>query len=346
MYSTCISCYRDLGTNDVVSSMPVGRMLAFDSARGRLWIVCRWCRRWNLVPLEERWEAIDDAGRCFRDARRRTSTGQISLAISKDGTSLIHVGRADLPEFAAWRYGRQLVGRWHRAWRTVDVELASIAGGSAAASAATAVAAGLGLGPISAAAALLGVPTSAIVWSYLSQSRRERPMCWVLSASGHAVPVTVMGGSTAEVIASPDSGDGWAITLIDFDGRRHYAGLEAWRVLAAALAHHNRFGAPATLVETAVARIEAAGEPELFMQHHAAAAHGSIAVLPRSVRLALEIGLHEVSERRVQDGHMAELETEWQHAEEIANIADDLLISPEIHARLRQLGRSAHRIVP
>ena len=34
---------------------PVGRRLAFDPAKGRLWVVCRSCERWNLTPLEERW---------------------------------------------------------------------------------------------------------------------------------------------------------------------------------------------------------------------------------------------------------------------------------------------------
>lgn len=36
----------------------MGRRLAFDGAKGRLWVVCRKCKRWNLTPLEERWEAI------------------------------------------------------------------------------------------------------------------------------------------------------------------------------------------------------------------------------------------------------------------------------------------------
>ena len=60
MYSTCIFCNQSLGTNVALESFSVGRRVAFDAARGRLWVVCRKCERWNLTPLEERWEAVDE----------------------------------------------------------------------------------------------------------------------------------------------------------------------------------------------------------------------------------------------------------------------------------------------
>ena len=59
MYTTCMFCKKPLETNEVVETFPVGRRLAFDSAKGRLWVVCRRCERWNLTPLEERWEAVE-----------------------------------------------------------------------------------------------------------------------------------------------------------------------------------------------------------------------------------------------------------------------------------------------
>ncbi len=71
MYRHCTFCAADLGTNEVVETFPVGRRLAFDAAKGRLWVVCQRCERWNLTPLEERWEAVEDAERIFRDARLR-----------------------------------------------------------------------------------------------------------------------------------------------------------------------------------------------------------------------------------------------------------------------------------
>jgi hypothetical protein len=47
-------CNRALGENQVVEHFPVGRRLAFDAEKGRLWVVCRRCERWNLSPIEER----------------------------------------------------------------------------------------------------------------------------------------------------------------------------------------------------------------------------------------------------------------------------------------------------
>ena len=58
MYKTCMFCNRPLGANQVLEHFPVGRRLAFDAERGRLWVVCRKCERWNLSPIEERWEAV------------------------------------------------------------------------------------------------------------------------------------------------------------------------------------------------------------------------------------------------------------------------------------------------
>ena len=60
MYAACLFCTRPLGANAVLDAFPVGRRLAFDAARGRLWVVCPHCHRWNLTPLEERWEAIEE----------------------------------------------------------------------------------------------------------------------------------------------------------------------------------------------------------------------------------------------------------------------------------------------
>jgi len=63
MYTTCMFCKKPLGSNEVLETFPVGRRLAFDAAKGRLWAVCMKCQRWNLTPLEERWEAVEDCER-------------------------------------------------------------------------------------------------------------------------------------------------------------------------------------------------------------------------------------------------------------------------------------------
>src|SRR5947208_12543390 len=115
MYAHCVFCHSSLGTNTVIETFPVGRRLAFDAAKGRLWAVCRKCERWNLTPLEERWEAVEDCERRFRAARKRVSTENIGLARLDEGLELVRIGQPLRPEFAAWRYGDQFGRRRRRA---------------------------------------------------------------------------------------------------------------------------------------------------------------------------------------------------------------------------------------
>ena len=121
MYSTCLFCHGALGANVAVDTFPVGRRLAFDAAKGRLWVVCPRCAQWNLTPLEERWEAVEQCEHLFARARMRASTAQIGIARMPGGLDLIRIGRPLRPEFVAWRYGRALQRR-----RTL-----SVAGGAA-----------------------------------------------------------------------------------------------------------------------------------------------------------------------------------------------------------------------
>ena len=105
MYTACLFCNSHLGTNDVLPTFPVGHRLAFDVDKGRLWVVCRACGRWNLTPLEERWEAIEECERLFAATPLRASTEHIGLAKLPEGLELVRIGRPGRPEFAAWRYG-------------------------------------------------------------------------------------------------------------------------------------------------------------------------------------------------------------------------------------------------
>ena len=54
--------------------------------------------------------------------------------------------------------------------------------------------------------------------------------------------------------------------------------------------------------------------------------HVAIAKLEPWERLALEMALHEESERRALEGELATLEAAWRDAEEIAAISDNLLL--------------------
>jgi hypothetical protein len=98
-----------------------------DAVKGRLWVVCKQCERWNLTPLDERWEAIEQAERQFSAAKQRVSTENIGLTRLNDGTELVRIGEPLRPEYAAWRYGDQFGRRrqLERAWRDAE-EIAAI----------------------------------------------------------------------------------------------------------------------------------------------------------------------------------------------------------------------------
>src|SRR5687767_8972383 len=116
MYTACMFCQSPLGTNDHIEHFPIGRRLAFDSAKGRLWVVCRLCGQWNLAPLEERWEAVEECEREYRAVRARVSTAEIGLARLAYGLDLVRIGAPLRPEFAAWRFGDQFGGRRRRSF--------------------------------------------------------------------------------------------------------------------------------------------------------------------------------------------------------------------------------------
>ena len=111
MYSACLFCHADLGHNDSIESLDIGRRIAFDPQKGRLWVVCLACGRWNLTPFEERWEAVEDCERLFQGTRLRVATDNIGLAQPRWGFELVRIGAALLPEIAAWRYGSKLLSR-------------------------------------------------------------------------------------------------------------------------------------------------------------------------------------------------------------------------------------------
>jgi hypothetical protein len=62
-------------------------------------------------------------------------------------------------------------------------------------------------------------------------------------------------------------------------------------------------------------------------------------LLPAPVRLALEMVLHDEDEQRAMQGELAALEQRWKDAEQIASIADALLLPPDTESRFDALKR-------
>lgn len=85
-----------------------GHRLAYDPSKGRLWTVCPACGRWNITPLEDRWETLEACEEATaRGGREILRTRHLSLVRVEDG-ELIRVVDPPRPEFVDWRYGPAL----------------------------------------------------------------------------------------------------------------------------------------------------------------------------------------------------------------------------------------------
>ncbi|HEU4786256.1 MAG TPA: hypothetical protein VFS57_02575, partial [Gemmatimonadaceae bacterium] len=264
MYATCLFCHRDLGRNETFETFPIGRRLAFDTAKGRLWVVCSHCERWNLSPLEERWEAIEHAERLYRDTRRRVATDNIGLAKLRDGTTLVRIGEPLRPEFAAWRYGDQFGRRRRR-----QLLMAG---------------AGLGaLGAIIAGGAVVGVGIGGFGWLIsragigIVRGNPETVVARIKAPNGETL--RVRRRHLLETSIEPGTDGPLAVNLRYAGGSSRFEGEQAMHVASRIVPAANRFGGSKATVAQAVDAIEHAGSPEGFLDTLAQA--GRISTLTR-----------------------------------------------------------------
>lgn len=356
MYSTCLFCNEDLGRNEVIENFPVGRRLAFDASKGRLWVVCRHCERWNLTPLEERWEAIEECERQFSDTRLRVSTDNIGLARLREGLELVRIGSALRPEMAAWRYGDQFGRRRRKHLIYTGVGISAVAGLFV-------------MGPMMGWIAGGGWGSWQIVTQGYSfyQAKRVRVR---IRVPGDEKPL-VIRKRELEKAALVRVDDRWGLKLAIQGGKQgldrsaisfrmknesHDITLQGDDALTAAgklMPAVNEEGANQKDVQSAVKIITEVSDPsQLFDRYSGVEGRSArpkihprvnaglghlIGALPREVRLALEMAAHEEQERRALEGELAILEAAWREAEEVAKIADNLFTPAETDARLEEL---------
>lgn len=335
MYATCLFCQRNLGANDRIEHFQTGRKFAFDGAKGRLWVICPACGQWNLTPLEERWEAIEECEKLFRTTPRRASTSEIVLATVPESIDLVRVGRPLRPEFAAWRYGERLIARRRKAaWVGAGLTAAGGVGATGFAAAMAGMGGAMAMVPLFLAMAALkmSVATSPIPMLVGKQNWRR-----VLHTVGIDVSVlqTMMSGTQIE-LARASNAEGWRLRLsltrseIDIEGSR------AYHVLGLLLPKLSVWGASRTQVDQAVSLLDDAVDPARHIARtvdricRAGYAMSDIATIPLDMRLSLEMASQEEAERRALEGELAELEASWRRAEEVAAIADDLLLPKSV----------------
>ena len=329
MYTTCMFCRKPLGTNEVIESFPVGRRLAFDAARGRLWVVCRKCERWNLTPLEERWEAVEDCERIFRDTRVRVSTDNIGLARHPEGLTLVRIGEPMRPEFAAWRYGDQF-GRRRR--KTILYGAAGLA-----------VFGGIVIG--GAAAGVLSGFMLSQSGSIINTWMNARTLVKLHPDGGKTIKLKRQDLLGTRVRPADDE-LGFRVQVRKGKKKTWHEGPEARRFASAILPRMNSMGGTKETVQHAVHEIEAIGHPERFLLDIAdgdrfqdkKGVPGYINKMPKPTKLALEMALHEEQERRALEGELWLLEQAWREAEEIAEISDNLFLPEGTEEFIREHG--------
>ena len=370
MFSTCLFCHSDLGSNDSVPEFPVGRRLAFDAARGRLWVVCTRCGRWNLAPLDERWEAVDRCEQRFRDTWFRFTVENVGVARTRGGLELVRIGEALLPEVASWRYGARLQrlsrdpgdagGLWRRGRRSMAHRVARA---------------------LARGASVAGLSERAVL--RLSTFRRAAAvLARSVDENGHRVVIRYAHLEAAELVR-PALDRPWRVRVAHDDGVSTLAerpGLIAAGRMLAAL----NFGAASKAeVHYALLKLGDAGDPAGYFtrvgslamrtswgRHPDAIADGPaepaglsaaerlalrlanrsfwgrgstgsesetpLYRLPSVDRLALEMASNEDVERHALAGELAELRDAWREAEEVAAIADDMFAGETLDEFKRQ----------
>lgn len=341
MYSTCLFCHKHLGVNEVIEPFPIGRRLAFDTSKGRLWVVCKKCERWNLAPFDQRWEALEECERQFRDARKRVSTDHIGLARLDEGLELVRIGEPLRPEFAAWRYGDQF---GHRRRNAI------IRGAGVAAFAGALLAGGIGAGVLAGGGYWI---YEILVHAARGVSRR-RVLARIPVAEGEKL--TVRGQDLRWVRLLPGSQrDDLKMEFWHPTGRTVITGERALHAATLIMPKVNRTGAWQRQVQEAVKHIESSNDPVSYLHHAAEEAQqqirdlakwsprnvqmraGALERLPTTTRLAIEMAVNEENERYALAGELGLLEMAWRDAEEIARIADSLALPPEVEREFARL---------
>ena len=167
-----------------------------------------------------------------------------------------------------------------------------------------------------------------------------------------ALEVTQGAAKDAAFHFGPDGR--WELWAQNHDGGRFFWGADAERAATTLLAAANRSGASAFGVRHGVKVLEELADPASDgvaaiaahvrrREYLKATAPVTFRQINPTERLALEMALHEESERRAMRGELAPLEAAWRDAEKAAAIADGLFLPSGVTDRLEQLRRLTPR---
>jgi hypothetical protein len=336
VFSSCLVCSAPFPENDSLEHFRVGERVAYDPSKGRLWAVCRKCKRWTLAPIEERWEALDEIEKIVRDKAKLLSQTDNVAFLKAGELEIVRVGRADLTEEAWWRYGRQLVDRRKRHRKLTT--LASVGVGAA-----------IVLGP----GAGIGWFGGWMLWNNAPQGMVNAARWLRFGGAGWrgkrqcadcGEPFKeIQYRDRARVIVRPASEDS-PLSLTQrcprCRGASKGAGLllegrDAEKALQRLLAYHHHSGASENRISSATRLIEAAGSAERLTQ--LVLKDGTrMGDLGRTGGIALEIAANQAREQRLLELELADLEAHWRREEELAEIIDGELTDVPVIETLRR----------
>lgn len=336
MFTRCLVCQSPFDENEALEHLPRGRRVAYDPEKGRLWAVCRSCRRWSLAPIEERWEALEELEKLVTDQGRLLSQTDNIALLRAGPLEIVRVGRANLTEESWWRYGRELRRR-----RETHKKL-TLAGSVAAGAV---MAGGWATGGMSLIAMWFlwgNAPqrvTEAARWlRFGSAAWRGDERC---AACGHQfLDLKFRDRGHVLIVPAQDTGAASVQVRCPRCGEHREGGLRlqgpvAEKTLRRVLAYHHFEGASERQVRSATRLIEEAGSPA-DLSRIVVRGGRRLGDLQRTGGIALEIAANESSEQRLLELELAELDAHWRREEELAAIVDGELTPLPVLEKLRR----------
>lgn len=349
MYRTCLRCDGNLNRNSELPNLPIGRQIAFDARRGRVWVICERCQQWNLTPLERRLDALADCERVAATAESQVDAVGIGIARTIKGLTLLIATGVAKSDIANSRYGHRIARR-QRNSRWITALFAALP-----------VALGVGIW-VEAGTLGAGLASAAVVGAWMHLMRRDTTR-FMYRVPRAGVGPSIVWTSRLHGIRFQRDTDNLPVLIVPRgDGEERLRGIDAARFLAAFLPRLNDEDSGKKALQRALRRaasaerrFEETGRPrrsrgKRSRQHPPAddsarpweiiarnTIPASIAQLPPETRLALEMAATEEVEQQQLAQHAAEAGAPWDEHEEIGAIADDLLVPDAIRSRVDEL---------
>lgn len=323
MFTSCAFCSGALGGDGGASGLGVGRRFAYDGWKSRAWVICQRCARWNLTPFDERLDVIAALDRMAAAGRVAATSEQVAL-IRVGPCDVVRVGQPPRVEMATWRYGERIKARQREQMKVMVPVAIAVVGLTVAVNVAAggSIGAFIGQGPSLARGIYTGIVGNRKI-------PIEPPICArcgnvMVLRSKHVQDARLQhttGNDVALLLRCPRcKGEGALLEGADagiaLRSGLTYLNLRHGRRLRKQAAH-------------AAHQVDMFGGPEAFLTRQALR-EAKVATYKGAEALALEMAVDEQAEVR-------ELERQWHEAEEIADIADNLLVDPAVEDELRHL---------